>query len=207
MPADSTADDLTALREALLSNDLEPPDSALMRAAERLADRRGRLRWLAVPLMLLGAIPGMVGLMRRGRTFLANDIRTVQLYSELSGKDLDVSQADVHRIRMQLGLIKEALPQPEGLAASSPSRASRAQLEAAVDALMQYFLRGRQTDDPLLAETQAAYAAYDQLLQQCLESAAEGRTRRRRLPEEQRWAEASDRYIEAWWRWFEQNKL
>jgi hypothetical protein len=207
MAPDSPADDLVALREALLVDDLDPPDGALVRAGEWVGDRLGRLRltWLALPLLLALAIPDIVGTMRGSRKFLANDVRSTGLYSQLSGKDLDVSRAELWRIRVQLGLIKHGLPQHQEAPGRSPPRASRAELEAAADALLRYFLGGRQTKDALLAETQAAYAAYEQLMERSVESGAERRRSRRRVrKEEQRSAGASERYIEAWRRWFEQ---
>jgi hypothetical protein len=214
MPADSptknSAGDLAALRQSLLDELLLDDDlaSPTMRAATWIHERfaRFKLGWLAVPVAIVGSLG-------QARVTLANDVRIMGLYRRLSGKDADVAMAEVLRIRLQLSLVACCLPQDAGSSAASPSSASRTELQAATDALLVYFLGGRQTDDALLAEAQAAYAGYEQLRNRQTEADAghgflQRRARRRRhrdgeREDEHQLVQARERYIQTWRRWFE----
>ena len=177
-----------------------------MITAESCAEQPAWKSALAVPVVIVGSL-GQAGVA------LASDVRIMGLYRRLSGKDADVAMAEVLRIRLQLSLVACCRPQDAGPSAASPSRASRTELQAATDALVDYFLGGRQTDDVLLAEAQAAYAVYEQLRDRQTEADAghrflQGRARRRphrdgEREEEHRLAQARERYVQTWRRWFE----
>jgi hypothetical protein len=203
-------EDLAALRGAVLrSHDeflrMEPkPQSVRM----HLRLKRLHLSWLAVPWIVVDIarmfLPALWG------RFPVSDERAVSLYRRLSGKDPQVARAEVWRIGGQLHELDERLRDPYEQRPAAPRGADPAELEAALDALLGYYLAGRRTDDELLAEVEAAWAESEELTQQQLEHAMErGAFRRRRRErtvdeqvEEQLHA-AADRYRVAWRRWLD----
>jgi hypothetical protein len=78
-------------------------------------------------------------------------------------------------------------------------------------ALLGYFVAGRPTDDALLAETQAAFAAFESLEEREEDGlgvrrafGVRGRRRAHDAATEQQVDAAERRYREAWRRWLEQ---
>jgi hypothetical protein len=201
----SPVEELTALRDAVLGyhDQLARPLAAsrslrLLRRLEQL-----HLSWLAIPwylvlgarLVLLGGPPGVV----------AGEDRAVALYRRRSGKDLLTARVEVGRLVLQLG----ALDDPVGWAGQDRlglSGANRAELEAAADALIGYYLAGRRTDDALLGKALAVWAEWEELQEQAGQRVAErGLLRGRRDPR----VPAGDgqaimrRYLGAWRRWLD----
>jgi len=130
----------------------------------------------------------------------------VQRFAEASGKPPDTSEAEVDRIMDQLRLIDQRAPYwhvPE-LAAATP--ANRTELQLTADVLLQHSLNDRQTTDSLLVEMQDAYGPCEQLLQQREEQPVDRHRRRAstsRDPSVRQLAQAHQRYLQAWRRWFD----
>jgi hypothetical protein len=205
MPTDNRAgNDIADLREVLLAfheEDLGNFPLPAMRAAARL--HRFKLSWVLGPWVLAGMVRRIPRVTRRSAT----EQRLVRLYAQASGNDPDVTRAEVHRIQSQLGLIDQRSPNWQSSDFAGCRPASRAELQAAAGALLGYFLGSRQTDDVVLAETQAAYATHEQWLQDDTAVFAEdGRrqARRHRKASRQEQIAALRRYAAAWRRWFDQ---
>src|SRR6266545_7212881 len=150
--SNSHSDDATAIRDALLDT-YEKTMATLPVSAVRTAIRLDsfKLGWLANVWAFFAIVRSGIRWARPA----ASDEEAVRRYAEVSGKSHDGSQVDVDRIIGQLTLIDERAPywhRPE-LAALKP--AARAELLATADAVVQYFLDGRQSDDALLTEMQA----------------------------------------------------
>lgn len=200
--SNSHSDDATAIRDALLDT-YEKTVATLPVSAVRTAIRldRFKLGWLTTVWVFFGMARSVIGGMRSAASYE----QAVQRFAEASGKSHDGSQVDVDRIIGQLTLIDERAPhwhRPE-LAALKP--ATRTELLATADALVQYFLDDRQSDDVLLTEMQAAYAPCEQSFQQDVDPSAP-RPRRRAARTSERMhdvAEAHQRYVQAWRRWFD----
>jgi hypothetical protein len=197
------AEELTALREAVLRHhdDLtrEVAEDRTARLLRRL--HRLHLSWLAAPWLLLGAT--RVFLLGGPPGAAASEDRAVALYRQRSGKDPLTARVEVGRLVMQLG----ALDDPVDWAGHRRGlpRVDRAELEAAADALIAYYLAGQRTDDALLGEALAVWAEWDDLLEQTWKQGSAGMLRGRRAA---RVAEAEDqarmeRYVAAWRRWFD----
>jgi hypothetical protein len=92
----------------------------------------------------------------RARAAVVHQQRAVNLYRQLSGKDPRVPEAEVRRIADQLRAIDQRV-KPDRDQSGRRGAADRAELEAALGALQAYHLGGRQTDDALLGEIQAAW--------------------------------------------------
>jgi hypothetical protein len=127
-----------------------------------------RLQWLKLLLLLLPVL--LIGLVRmivtgRAREAMARQQRAVSLYRQLSGKDPRVAEAEVRRITDQLRAIDER-GRPQGGRPGPVGAADRSELEAAAGALLAYHLGGRQTNDVLLGETQAAWVEVEALRQE-----------------------------------------
>jgi hypothetical protein len=117
-----------------------------------------------------------------------------------------VAQAEVHRMVQQLGWLDERhrwLDDEER--PGVPGGADQAELEAAVAALLGYYLAGRRTDDELLAQVQDAWDEYEGLGHEQVQRARERRVRHRRPdPDvELRARAALGRYLVAWRRWLD----
>jgi hypothetical protein len=210
-PADRPAEDRAAPREvwieqllALLRDD-EPADldGVGERARGRLA--RFKLAWLAVPVEIIG---GIISLPRLVRTTIRDQDRSLGLYRRLSGKDDDVASAELWRIRRQLMYLRRCLPEDPGSSPGGSVLAGPAARAAVTRALLGYFLAGRPADDALLAETQTAFAALEQLEERDLRAGCalgwRGRRRAHEAAVKQQRDEAERRYCEAWRRWLEQ---
>jgi hypothetical protein len=203
----ASVEDLAALHAAVLRSHeqsvrMEPTPRSL-RVARRL--KRLHLSWLAVPWALVDIarlfLPAF-----RGRGFPADEEQAVRLYRRLSGKDPHVARAEVWRIGMQLRELDERLRDPDEERPGAPRGADPGELDAAVAALIRYYLAGRRTDDKLLAQVEAAWAEHEELFEQLVERAGDrkrvGRGRRDATVEERAQA-AADRYRAAWRRWFD----
>jgi hypothetical protein len=131
----------------------------------------------------------------------ASHDRAVALYRWCSGQDPEVARAEVDRLGAQLHGLSSAGYEGDGV-----WRASRAELEAATDALLGWYLAGRRSDDELLGEVMAAWAAWEELDQQAAEAfrghgllgAGRAAGQRKGVKDALR-----QRYALAWRRWLE----
>jgi hypothetical protein len=174
------------------------------RMARRL-HRRG-LRWLNALLLLPWLLVGLVRMVvtRRASEVVARQQRAVSLYRRRSGKDPRVAEAEVQRIKDQLLAIDQRVKPYGARFATAGVTADRAELEAAADALLAYHLGGRQTDDALLAEIQAAWVAYEAVGAERTDRAL-GRVAGGRPPGEldRQGRAAMDRYLAGWRGWLD----
>jgi hypothetical protein len=212
------AADMAALLQAVLGSyeesvrPLVGPRSGRM---PRVPPRR-RLQWLKLPLLLLGLLVVLVRMVITGRAREAfvRQQRAVSLYRQLSGKDPRVAEAEVRRITDQLRAIDQRV-RPDRDRSGAAGVADPAELEAATGALLVYHLRGRQTDDVLLGEIQAAWVEYETLRQEqqerLLTQAGRGKHAvRAELSREERVElgrrqQAMDRYLAGWRGWFDRH--
>jgi hypothetical protein len=138
---------------------------------------------------------------------VAGKQRAVSLYRQLSGKDPWVARAEVQRIEVQLLAIDERV-RPYGTRFGTAGVADRAELAAAAGALLAYHLGGRQTDDALLREIQAAWVEYETVGEdrkdRALGQVARGQPPSRVEIGRQERA-AMDRYLAGWRRWFDRH--
>jgi hypothetical protein len=203
----ASAEDLAALRAAVLRDHDQSvhmgPTPRSLRVARRL--RRLHLSWLLIPWYVVLAarfflLPGS------WRRLAADQEQAVRLYRRLSGKDPHVARAEVWRIGHQLGALDERLRDLDEERPGAPRGADLGKVEAAARALLGYYLAGRQTDDELLGEIEAAWAEYEELTEQELERDVDRKRvgRRRAGPMvDERVQAAADRYRAAWGRWFD----
>jgi hypothetical protein len=200
------AEELTALRDAVLRqhDELARPiaDSLGMRLLLRLD--RLHLSWLEIPLgFLVGA---RVFLLGGQPAVAASEDRAVALYRRCSGKDPLTARVEVGRLVLQLGALDDPL-ELAGHAGAGVPRVDRAELEAAADALIAYYLAGRQTDDELLREVLAVWAEWEEVNEQAWQRLAqrgllrEHRALRALEGEDQA---VRERYQVAWRRWLDQ---
>jgi hypothetical protein len=155
--AASTEQSLAALRTALLAYYDEHTSvmgrQPLLTRRERLMSQaleRLRLKWLAIAVALVVVA---VRSRRQGRPVFGDVWSVARQYGQLAGKDPDVARAEVSRIVKQLVPLDARMR----LAGELPRQVTRAEFELAADALLRFYVSGRQTDDPLLQATQAAY--------------------------------------------------
>ena len=203
--AASAEQGLVALRAALLAY-YDEHTSALGRQPvlsrrERLmsqAVERLRLRWLAIgALVVVGAVRSK----RQGRPVFG-DVRPVaRQYGQLAGKDPDVARAEMLRIVKQL-LPLDARTRRAG---ELPRLVTRAEFELAADALVRFYVAGRQTDDALLREIEAAYAEVEAASEAMLDRmhGKAGSASAQRNRDRERHLAANRRYVEAWLRWLD----
>jgi hypothetical protein len=170
--------DVAALREAVLGF----YEESIGRLVEQ--QRRGRPPRRLHPLWLLVLLPwlllvGLVrmALFRRQPQVEVRQQRAVSLYRQLSGKDPVVARAELGRIYQQLMAIDQRV-KPSSAPTATAEATRRVELGAAAGALLAYHLGGRQTDDALLAEIQAAWAEYEVLGEQRLDQQRLGRVAR-----------------------------
>jgi hypothetical protein len=202
----ASAEELAALRAAVLRDHDQfvrmGPKRRSLRVARRL--KQLHLSWLLIPWYLVLAAwfffrPGS------WRRLAADEEQAVHLYRRLSGKDPRVARAEVWRIVLQLGALDERLRLDEERL-GAPRGADPGEVEAAVGALLGYYLGGRRTDDALLGEVEAVWAEYEELTEQQLQRAMDRKRfgRRRAGPVvDERVQAAADRYRTAWRRWFD----
>jgi hypothetical protein len=106
----------------------------------------------------------------------------------------------------QLGSLDQRLLALEADRPGRPPGADRAELEAAAGALAEWYLQGRRTDDELLGEVEAAWAAVEEA-----QARQDGVPAGLRGPGLQAWLErtdereeaAIDRYVAAWRHWLD----
>lgn len=204
------AEDVAALRQAILDFYEESigPLAARRhgRGPRRLRNRR--LRWLHV-LLLPGLLVGLVrmAVAHRGPELMVRQQRAVSLYRQLSGKDPHVARAEVWRIHGQLAAIDQRV-KPYSAQLATADAADRAELAAAAGALLAYYLGGRQTDDALLGQIQAAWAEYEALAEQRNDQLL-GRVARGQPPSQKEITHqqraAMDRYVAGWRGWFDRH--
>jgi hypothetical protein len=130
------------------------------------------------------------------------DVRPLaRQYGQLAGKDPDVARAEVLRIVRQLLPLDARMR----LAGELPRQVTRAEFELAADALLRFYVSGRQTDDPLLQATQAAYGEVDATSEAILDRTrgGDGSTSVQRKQHREQHAAANRRYVEVWLRWLD----
>jgi hypothetical protein len=211
------AEDLAALREAVLGFYEDSIRLQLVPRSEQLPQRvpRRRLQWLKLPLLLVGLLVALVRMVVTGRAREAfvRQQRAVSLYRQLSGKDPRVAEAEVVRVKDQLMVIDERV-RPAGARSETAGAANRAELEAAAGALLAYHLGGRQTDDALIGQIQAAWVEYEALKQKLQErlllQAGHGKqaaraefTRQEREGLGRQMQATMDRYLAGWRSWLD----
>jgi hypothetical protein len=202
----ASTEELAALRAAVLRNHEQflrmEPKPRSQRMIRRLA--RLHLSWLLIPLVLV-LMTARFFLSGSWRGLSADEQQAVRLYRRLSGKDPRVAQAEVWRIGHQLGSLDERLRGLDEERSGRPRGADPAELEAAAGVLVGYYVAGRRTDDELLAGVEAAWAECEELTEQRLARATEGRWFRHRTDPmlDERVEAAADRYRAAWRRWFD----
>ena len=200
-----SAQDLAALHAAVLRHHDEflrmEPKPRSLRVARRL--KRLRLSWLLIPWYLVVAGRFFLPVFRGG--FPDREQEAVRLYRRLSGKDPQVSRAEVMRIGMQLRMLDgrfDELDERPGTARG----ADPGELEVATGALVGFYLAGRRTDDELLAQVEVAWAEYEEVTQQQFEQAVDHKRRGRGRGEpmvDERVDAAADHYRTAWRRWLD----
>jgi hypothetical protein len=204
--AASTEQSLVALRTALLAfydehTSVIGPQRTVFKRRERLMSQaleRLRLKWLVIAVaVVVGAVRS-----KRGGKPMFGDVRPVaRQYGQLAGKDPDVARAEVLRI------VKQLLPLDPRMRAAGelPRQATRAEFELVADALLRFYVFGRQTDDPLLRATQGVYAEIDATSEAILDQTPgeDGSTSALRKESRERHAAANRRYVEAWLRWLD----
>jgi hypothetical protein len=212
------AKDMAALREAVLGFYEDSVRLQLVPRSEKMPQRvpRRRLQWLKLPLLLVGLLVALVRMVVTGRAreAFARQQRAVGLYRQLSGKDPRVAEAEVVRVKDQLRAIDERV-RPLGDRSGPAGASDRAELEAAAGALLAYHLSGRQTDDVLLGQIQAAWVEYEALQQEVQERLLQaGRskqavraafTRQQRVELARQQRAAMDRYLAGWRGWLDRH--
>jgi hypothetical protein len=211
--------DMVALREAVLGF---YEDSVRLRVVPRSGREprrppRRRLQWLKLLLLLPGLLVALVRMVVTGRwrEAFARQQRAVSLYRQRGGKDPLVAEAEVRRIKDQLMTIDERV-RPGGGRPGTAGAADRAELAAAAGALLAYHLGGRQTDDALLGEIQAAWVKYEALKQELQErlllQVGRGKqavraefSRQQRAELGRRMQAAMDRYLAGWRGWLDRH--
>ena len=173
-----------------------------------------RLQWLKLPLLLVGLLVALVRMVVTGRAreALVRQQRAVGLYRQLGGKDPRVAEAEVVRIKDQLRAIDERV-RPLGARSGPVGASDRAELEAAAGALLTYHLGGRQTDDVLLRQIQAAWVEYEEFQQEVQErllQAGRGKqavraafTRQEREGLSRQMQATMERYLAGWRSWLD----
>ena len=205
-------EDLAGLREGVLRSHDEflrmEPKPRSMRMHLRL--KRLHLSWLVAPWIVVDIARLFLLPALRGGRLPPWDEQAVSVYRRLTGKDPQVARAEVWRIGDQVRELDERFRDPCERRPAAPRGADPGEVEAALDALLGYYLAGRRTEDELLAEVEAAWADYEELIQQQLERAMDrgvfGRRRRERWIDEQvdeQLHAAADRYRVAWRHWFD----
>ncbi len=200
--------DMAALREAVLGF----YEESIGRLVAQ--QRRGRPPRRLHPLTLLVLLPWLllVGVVRMAVTRREPQVavrqqRAVSLYRQLSGKDPVVARAELVRIYQQLMAIDQRVKLSSAQWATAKAT-GRAELAAAAGALLAYHLGGRQTDDALLGEIQAAWVEYEALGEQRMDQRF-GRVARgvpplpKEISDQER--AAMDRYVAGWRAWFDRH--
>ena len=200
--------DMAALREAVLGF----YEESIGRLVAQ--QRRGRPPRRLHPLTLLVLLPWLllVGVVRMAVTRREPQVavrqqRAVSLYRQLSGKDPVVARAELGRIYQQLLAIDQRV-KPSSVQWATADATPRAELVAAAGALLAYHLGGRQTDDALLGEIQAAWVEYEALGEQRMDQRF-GRVARgvpplpKEISDQER--AAMDRYVAGWRAWFDRH--
>jgi hypothetical protein len=156
---------------------------------------RLRLKWLVT---LVAVAAGAVRSRCQGRPLFGDVLPVARQYGQLAGKDPDVARAETLRI------VKQLLPLDGRmrLAGELPRQVTRAEFELAAGALLRFYVSGRQTDDQLLREIEAAYAEVDATTEAMLDRTrdADGSSS---AQQRERHAGANRRYVEAWLRWLD----
>jgi hypothetical protein len=201
------AADMAALREAVLGFYEESIGRLVAQRRGRTARRPPRrLHWLTFLLLLPWLLVGLVrtAVTRREPEVAVRQQRAVSLYRQLSGKDPTVARAELGRIYQQLMAIDQR-GNPDDTRSGTAGVADRADLEAAAGALLAYHLGGRQTDDALLDQIQAAWVEYEAVGEErrerlLLQAQRGERGVRAQISRRERAAMA--RYLAGWRGWF-----
>src|SRR5919197_717869 len=198
----------TELRDALL-RDLDLGGQPLASSGElRLSAwmSRRHLWLLLLPWWLVRSAWWFL-LSGQRRAAVASENRAIDLYCQATGTDRQEARDQVWRLEGHLAPLVDR-PEFAGLEPTAePPGANRAELQAAMDALLDRVLAGRRTDDELLQTALALSAEHwDGMVDTYDRLVAQGITGRRAqndaiLAEGQAWRV---RYRLAWRRWFDQ---
>ena len=200
--------DMAALGEAVLGFYEESIGRLVAQQRRGRPPRRLHPLWLLVllPWLLLVGVVRMA-VTRREPQVAVRQQRAVSLYRQLSGKDPVVARAELVRIYQQLMAIDQRVKLSSAQWATAKAT-GRAELAAAAGALLAYHLGGRQTDDALLGEIQAAWVEYEALGEQRMDQRF-GRVARgvpplpKEISDQER--AAMDRYVAGWRAWFDRH--
>jgi hypothetical protein len=199
-------EELIALRDAVLRYQahLRQPfaDFRGLRLAETLA--RWHLPWAAWLVAMLSGL--RMVLSRRTPALQASGKRAVALYRHHTGQDPQVAWAEIHRLSLQLLVLGDGLDPADPSRSGLDSGRNRMDLEAAAEALVGYHLAGRRTDDALLGEVLAAWAAVEELEQPSRKQFVVWDWRRKRPTVDAKDGAGSasrERYLTAWRRWLD----
>jgi hypothetical protein len=129
--------------------------------------------------------------------------RAVSLYRQRSGKDPAVARAELGRIYQQLMAIDQRGQPADARSGTAGATADRAELAAAAGALLAYHLGGRQPDDALLGELQAAWVEYEALGEERRERLLLHAQRGGRAQRSRQERAAMARYRAGWRGWFD----
>jgi hypothetical protein len=200
--------DMAALREAVLGFYEESIGRLVAQQRRGRPPRRLHPLWLLVllPWLLLVGVVRMA-VTRREPQVEVRQQRAVSLYRRLSGKDPVVARAELGRIYQQLMAIDQRV-KPSSAQSATADATRRTELGAAAGALLAYHLGGRQTDDALVGEIQAAWVEHEALEEQRMDQrlgrVAGGQPPSPKETSDQQRA-AMERYVAGWRAWFDRH--
>jgi hypothetical protein len=198
----------TALRDALL-RDLDLGGQPLAsRGKLRLVAwlSRRHLWWLLLPWWLVRIAWWFLFSSQR-QAAVASENRAIDLYRQVTGTDRKAARDQVWRLEWHLAPLVDRPELPGLEPMDEPPGASRAELQTAMDALLDHALAGRRTDDELLTAVLAMSAEHEDSMvhgdEHLVQQGITGRRAQTRamLSEVEAWRK---RYRLAWRRWFDQ---
>jgi hypothetical protein len=198
----------TALRDALL-RDLDLGEQPLASSGEvRLLPwlSRRHLWWLLLPWWLV-RIAWWFLFSGQRRAAVASQNRAIDLYRQVTGTDRKAARDQVWRLEWHLAPLVDRPELPGLEPMDEPPGASRAELQVAMDALLDHALAGRRTDDELLAAVLAMSTEHEDSMAYTYDRLVEQGITERRAQSDAILAEVGawrGRHRLAWRRWFDQ---